>query len=206
MASLSSKLSVCPHGVWVTEDHAVQLLGLDSKQTLKQKIQEGSLPHVQAQHGSRVQAPSPFDHHRFFYIQAEGTTVDHLNVSLVEWANICLALESGLAAVDTTTVVLVAKYAGRLTSQEEVAKAYHDLQSVNAIISPNDLSNEIDEIGDYNYAPIQTKSAVQEGEIYIREDGKKVRRIKRTNSPTPTYSKQASAGSLSAEGSSTPAW
>ena len=182
MVDLSSLLGVCPDGAWVTEDCAVEVLELDSTETLKQKFAEGSLPHVHVEHGKRVDAPPPYSQHHFFFIQKEGTSANRPSLGLAQWVAMCFALEG-------PDLSLAAEVVKRYMSQTDidVSNAYDEMIEVRAVTLSLELSDSGSDDGDdgYNYGSSGGKvpsKASADGEIYVRADGKRVRRVKRASS------------------------
>ena len=182
-------LDVCPRGAWLSEEHAVEFLGLASKSALKDAFHEGSLPHVFVEHGKRFDdVPHPFNKHRFFFVQKEGKAVSRPSINFSSWVGICKSLETG--KVDSLNPAAQARIRD-YTGYTDVADAYPDLKKTNGIIFASDLSGEDDDDG-YRYgsngsrqrSPSKGPSSSNkaEGEIYTRADGKRVRRIKRSNS------------------------
>lgn len=194
------------------EDRAVEILGLESKDDLRAKMIAGELSHVSVDHGKRAKLPKPFNQHRYFYIQPEGSASGATPaVSLSQWAGICSELEfksHQLASVESTTVDSIKLYTERTLDSESLASelqsVYDDLKAQNAITSSPELSfKDADpDTDDYPYAtaplpvraPSKAASAPAEGEIYVRADGKKVRRVKRATSASAA---QVAAGGLS---------
>lgn len=183
-------LDVCPRGAWLTEEHAVEFLGLASKSALKDAFREGSLPHVFVEHGKRFDdVPHPFNKHRFFFVQKEGKTVSRPSINFSSWVGICKSLETG--KVDSLTPAAQARIKD-YTGYTDVADAYPDLKKSHGITFTSELSGEDSDDG-YRYgsngarqrSPSKGPSSSannSEGEIYTRADGKRVRRIKRSNS------------------------
>lgn len=216
---MPSLLDVCPRGAWLTEDHAVQFLGLPSRGALKDAFLAGSLPHVYVEHGKRYNdVPQPYSRHRFYFIQREGTTVTRPIVNLATWVNMCLSLEEGSTSLSPPTQARLREYTNNQSSNVE--DAYRDLKSVRGVVFPNELSNTADDGDDgYRYGSnggavlVSSKAASSasqsvsggddEGEIYTRADGKKVRRIKRASSfgaaPASVSTTQSLSGMLSQE-------
>jgi len=182
--------NVCPHGAWLSEEHAVQVLGLSSKSALKEAFHEGSLPHVFVEHGKRFDdVPHPFNKHRFFFVQNEGKSVNRPSIDFASWVGICKSLEAG--KVDSLTPAAQAKIRN-YTGYTDVEDAYPDLKRTHGIISSSELSGEDGEDG-YRYGSNGGRQRSQskgpspssnkaEGEVYTRADGKRVRRIKRSGS------------------------
>ena len=197
---------VCPRGAWVSEEHAVQLLGLESKLTLKEAFREGTLPHVFVDHGKRFDdVPQPFSKHRFFFVQKEGTTVSRPSIDLASWVDVCVSFEGGADSLNSVTQARIRDY----TNYTDVAEAYRDLKIARGIVSSSDLSGEDGDDGYRNgfnggtvRAPSKAASSAsinKDGEIYTRSDGKRVRRIRRSNSTTGSDrgSKKSLSGFLS---------
>lgn len=188
MVSLDSLLGACPNGAWVTEDVAIEVLGVGSKDDLQKKFSEGALPHVQVEHGSRVAASPPYDKHRYFYIQKEGTTA-RPSVGLKDWLDVCSKLDSGGAgSLDSGASEIMKK----VTNGSDAQDAFKEMQKVKAIAQSSALPSEGSSGSSsdgYKYgssggsggtvAKVRSK-AVEEGEVYIRADGKKVRRVKKS--------------------------
>jgi len=184
MVSLASLLSTCPNGAWVTEDVAVEVLGVDSKDALQKKFSDGGLPHVHVDHGSRVKASAPFDQHKYFFIQKEGTNAKP-TVGLGEWLNVCSKLDSGgVDSLDAGAAEVIKKMA----SSPNASGAFQAMQSVKAIPSKSNLpaeSSSGSKSDGYDYGtsggtsaggtkvPSKSSSSAVEGEIYVRADGKK---------------------------------
>ncbi|KAL3943228.1 MAG: hypothetical protein SGBAC_002718 [Bacillariaceae sp.] len=191
MVSLDSLLSTCPSGAWVTEDVAVEVLGVGSKDAMQKKFAEGGLSHVHVDHGSRVKAPAPFDKHKYFFIQKEGTTAKP-TVGLGDWLDVCSKLESGGAdSLDAGASEIIKK----VTSSPTAAAGFQAMQSVKAIPSKNSLPAESStgtKSDGYDYGTsgkssnggtkVPSKSSGKDGEVYVRADGKKVRRVKKSKS------------------------
>jgi len=201
-------LNVCPRGAWLSEEHAVQFLGLSSKSALKEAFREGSLPHVFVDHGKRFDdVPHPFNKHRFFFVQKEGKEVSRPCINFASWVGICKSLEAG--KVDSLTPAAQARIRD-YTGYTDVEDAYPDLKKARGILSPSELSGEDGDEG-YRYgsnggrqrSPSKGPSSSSnktEGEIYTRADGKRVRRIKRSNSShTGSSSKDDSLSGLEAK-------
>eukprot|EP00980_Cylindrotheca_fusiformis_P031792 scaffold26981_cov157-Cylindrotheca_fusiformis.AAC.1 len=188
MVSLDSLLGACPNGAWVTEDVAVEVLGVGSKDDLQKKFSEGALPHVQVEHGSRVSASPPYNKHRYFYIQKEGTTAQPA-VGLKDWLDVCSKLDSGgTDSLDAGASEIMKK----VTNGSNAQDAFKEMSKVKAIAQssalPSEGSSGTSSDG-YKYgsdggsgstvAKVRSK-AVEEGEVYVRADGKKVRRVKKS--------------------------
>jgi hypothetical protein len=194
---MPSLLEVCPRGAWVSEDHAVEALGLSSTGDLKEAFLSGSLPHVYVEHGKRYDVPQPYNKHRFYFIQKEGTTVTRPSVNLATWVNMCLSMDEGSASLSPPTQARVKEYTNNKSGNVE--DAYRDLKSVRGVVFPNELST-VGEDGDdgYRYGSnggtvlVSSKAATSssgsvgggdiDGEVYTRADGTKVRRVKRASS------------------------
>lgn len=185
---MPSLLDVCPRGAWISEEHAVQFLGFSSKSALREAFLGGNLPHVFVDHGKRFgdNIKSPYSTRRFFFVQSEGKTVSRPGINLASWAAICQSLEGGsVDSLSQTAQSRIRDY----THCTDLSDAFRDLIKTHAIIFPSELSGEDGDDG-YRYGangstvrkPSSTSSSKDEGEIYIREDGKKVRRVKRSNS------------------------
>lgn len=182
-------LDVCPNGAWVTEEQAVQMLGMSSRSDLRDAFTSGSLPHVFVEHGKRHDnLPEPYNKHRFFFIQKEGTTCSGPCVGLATWANMCQSIENGERDEERLK---------EYTGNANVEDAYRDLQGTHGIVTSSELarSPSADADGRYRYgtnggkmlAPSKASSFKNspqqaEGEIYTRADGKKVRRVKKSSS------------------------
>ncbi|KAG7361625.1 subunit CCDC53 of endosome WASH complex [Nitzschia inconspicua] len=191
-------LEICPHGAWVFEDQAVQILGLASRSNLKEAFTSGYLPHVYVEHGERhSNVPEPYNSRRFFFIQKEGTTCNGPSISLSSWVTLCQSLENG-----ATQSEILHEYTN-ISNPEDAQQA---LRSAHGIVTSSELADlpPDEEDGAYRYgsnggrvlAPSKAssfrESSQVDGEIYTRADGKKVRRIKKTPS--------ASGASLTGEG------
>ena len=202
---MSSLFDICPRGAWVSEDRAVTILGLSSKDELKEAFNTGSLPHVFVEHGKRYDVTEPYNKHRFFFIQQEGTTCSRPSVNLGTWVNMCQSLEGGIDSISPPTEARVKEYT-KYTNMED---AYRDLKSHGGIVSTNELTEiQANDDGGYRYgtnggkmlAPSKANSfsasasASEESEIYVRADGKKVRRVKRQSSDRSAPSKSKSLG------------
>jgi hypothetical protein len=195
MVSLNSLMNICPNGVWVAEVVALEVLGIASKEELKQRFSEGSLPHVQVEHGSRVKATPPYDDHAFFYIQMKGTIVHWPVVGLQEWLNVCSKLSSSesddvMDSLDSATLKIIRRTTNTSDEQESLKK----LKKVNAIVSKDDLKtstecNGTDNDG-YKYGTTVYVRSRQPSslpslpsgyklKIITRADGKVVRQIVR---------------------------
>jgi ribosomal protein L24E len=209
--TVSSLLNVCPKGAWVSEDQAMAFLGAASKQELKQKLKAGELKHVAVEHGRGAQVSSPFSKHRFFFIQKQGTTAvavaAHPSVGLAQWVTMCCEFENkshDLPSMDENTIELLQKYTDRSINdgslENDLLTVYNDLKSAQAIVSSIELSalaeDESDDEG-YTYQPppkaslssLSGASPHGDGDVYIRADGKKVRRVKRATSSAAVDSK-----------------
>ena len=201
---MSSLLDVCPRGAWVLEEHAVQLLGFASKSALKEAFGEGMLPHVFVDHGKRSSdIPQPYNKHRFFFVQKDGTTASRPGINLASWIGMCESLKDGVDSLNPATQARIRNY----TIYTDAADAYRDLKSLHGIVSSYELSGEDGDDG-YRYgsnggtvrAPSKassSKSLSKEGEIYTRSDGKRVRRVKRAKSTASQGVDSGSSGSLS---------
>jgi hypothetical protein len=199
---MSSLLDVCPRGAWVLEEHAIQTLGLASKSALKEAIGEGRLPHVFVEHGKRFDdIPRPYNKHRFFFIQKEGTTVSRPSINLASWVGMCESLKDGIDSLNPATQARIRDY----TNYTDSADAYRDLKNVHGIVSSYELYGEDGDDG-YRYGSnggtiralskaSSSSSLLKEGEIYTRSDGKRVRRVKRAKSTKGLDN--GSSGSLS---------
>jgi hypothetical protein len=183
-------LEVCPRGAWVTEEHAVQILGFPSATDLRDAFLSGSLPHVFVDHGKRHDnIPKPYDKHRYFFIQKEGSTCDGPSVGLAAWVDMCQSITNG-----GTEKERLKEYTGNENGED----AYRNLKNTHGLVSSSELpeSPSTEEDGGYRYgsnggkmrAPSKASSFrdsqdQSEGEVYTRADGKKVRRVKKTTSP-----------------------
>ena len=183
MSSVTALLSACPKGAWVTEETALALLGVDSKDELRKKA--GTLPHVYVEHGKRVQADEPYNYYRFFFIQKQGTTVAHPVLSLGQWVTMCTALEnstSNFTSMESATVSLIKKYTMREVDEGNGDAMEKDLMSIQSVLEgakavtlPNELEG-MEHHGDEGYAYGRAgRPPAAEGEVYVRADGKKVR-------------------------------
>jgi hypothetical protein len=182
-------LEVCPRGAWVTEEHAVQVLGFSTSKDLRDAFQSGSLPHVFVDHGKRHDnIPNPYNKHRFFFIQKEGTTCKGPSVGLAAWVEMCRSLENG-GRED--------KRLHEYTSNTNGEDAYRSLKIARGIVMSSDLSESpsTEEDGGYRYgcnggtmlapskaSPSKNSENQMEGEVYTRADGKKVRRVRKSSS------------------------
>lgn len=184
-------LEICPHGAWVTEDQAVQILGFSSQAELKVAFTSGSLPHVYAEHGKRHNndnIPEAYQRHRFFFIQKEGNTCIQPSISFSSWVNMCQSIENG-----SVEDGILKEYTD--ISNADIAE--QNLKTVHGIVTMSELAemSSADDDGGYRYgsnggkvlAPSKASSFKDsqhggEGEIYTRADGKKVRRIKKSSS------------------------
>jgi hypothetical protein len=191
---MPSLLEVCPQGVWVSEDQAVEILGLSSKSALKDSFTAGSLPHVYVDHGKRYDhVPEPYHKHRFFFVQKEGTTCTSPSINLVSWISLCQSLEGEkINNPSQETKQLIKEY----TNYSSFENAVKDLKSANGILTADELSKlSTDDDAAYRYgsnggkvlAPskassFRNSSQRSEAEVYTRADGKKVRRIKKSSS------------------------
>lgn len=193
MVALADLLAVCPNGAWVTEEQAIQVLGLNSKADLQAKCNQGLLPHVYVEHGGKVKAPPPYNSHAFFYIQSEGSSANQPAIDLLDWVNICRGDPS-----DAQTAEVVRKYTG----SSDTGRAFQQLQDSGAIatsLSPGNAGS-----GDYRYSNSggmkPSKAAVEDNstsDIITRPDGTKVRRVRRASSAASNLN--SLAGFLSAE-------
>jgi ribosomal protein L24E len=187
MVSLSSLLGACPNGAWVTEDVAMEVLGVASKDVLQKKFSEGLLPHVHVEHGNRVKASPPYDKHRFFYIQKAGSNASPA-VGLGDWLDVMAKVDTaGTDLIDSEAADVIKK----VTNGTDAQNAFKEMQKVNAVVSSSSLSiqGSVGTSSDgYNYgtsggsARVPSKSSAKDGEIYVRADGKKVRRVKKSKS------------------------
>ena len=183
---MSSLLDVCPHGAWISEEDAIQFLGLKSQSALKEAFSEGSLPHVFVEHGKRCADVShPFNKHRFFFVQNEGKDVGRPSINFAAWVGLCESLEEG--AVDSLNSVTQARIR-EYTDYTNVTDACRDLKRVRGIISSSELSGEDGDDGYYGYqygsngGTARPPGTPAEGEIFTRADGKRVRRVRRSSS------------------------
>ena len=186
-------LNVCPRGAWLSEEQAVQFLGLASKYNLKDAFREGMLPHVYVEHGNRFEdVPPPFNKHRFFFVQKEEKPVSRPSTDFVSWVTICKSLEEGkLDSLTPENQARIKDYTGYTEAED----AYPDLKSTHGIISSSELSGEDGDDG-YRYGsnggrqrssskgPSKSSPNKADGDVYTRADGKRVRRVKRSNSGT----------------------
>jgi len=199
---MSSLLDVCPRGAWITEEHAIQFLGLSSKSALKEAFRDGSLPHVFVDHGKQVDdVPQPFNKHRFFFVQKEGTTVSRPSINFASWVGICESLDGGAAdSLNPAAQARIRDY----TNYTDVEDAYRDLKSACGIVSSSELSGVEDGDDGYRYgsnggtvrAPSKAasfSSIKSDGEIYTRADGKRVRRVKKSKSSSNGSSSKGSS-------------
>jgi hypothetical protein len=174
----------------LSEEQAVQFLGLASKYNLKDAFREGLLPHVIVEHGNRFEnMPHPFNKHRFFFVQKEENPVSRPSIDFVSWVAICKSLEEGKPdALTPSDQARIRDYTGYSDAED----AYPDLKSTHGILSSSELSGEDGDDG-YRYGspggrqrssskgPSSSPDKA-DGEVYTRADGKRVRRVKRANS------------------------
>lgn len=195
---MPSLLEVCPAGAWVSEDHAARFLGLPSKAALREAFLSGSLPHVYVEHGKRYDVPPPYNRLRFFFVQREGTTVVRPSVNLATWVGLCLSLDGGGDSLSPPTQARVREYTNNRSIS--VDDAHRDLRSVQAVVLPSELSGAAQDGDDgYRYGSnggtvlVSSKASSSsrsvaggggddKGEFYVRDDGKKVRRVQRASS------------------------
>lgn len=165
---------MCPKGAWVTEDLAVEVLGLDSKAKLRTVFNEGLLPHVFVEHGGRVKAPAPFNTHAFFFVQPENSAPKNTpSVPLLEWIKICQGAPTDSAVADA-----IRNYSTLPPSEDSFLK----LKSSGAIVtslSPGEAGS-----GDYRYGTSggSKPSKASAGDVVTQPDGSQVRRVKRASS------------------------
>ena len=198
----------------MTEDQAVEVLGLSSRSALKDAFTSGSLPHVYVEHGKRHDSVSePFSKHRFFFVQKEGTTCSSPSIKFAKWVDLCQSLAGDtLDNLSAETEQMVKDY----TNSSSVEDAVKDLKDAHGIWTADDISNvSTDDDAGYRYgsnggkmlAPskassFRSSSQRSEGEVYTRADGKKVRRIKKSTSSSGaslqgSQSKKSLSGFLS---------
>ena len=199
--TVSSLLNVCPKGAWVPEDQAVEFLAAGSKQALKQKLKAGELKHITVEHGRQADVSSPFSKHRFFFIQKQGTAA-HPSVGLAQWVTMCWEFENksnDLPSIDKDTIDLLTRYTDRSINDgslvNDLQTVYNDLKRAQAIVSSRELSALPEDESDdeaYSYEPPAkaslaslTASSHGDGDVYIRADGKKVRRVKKVAESSP---------------------
>lgn len=196
---------VCPKGMWITEAHAIRKLGSVS-----------NLPsHVVMEAGNKSLKPSqhdPYVNHSFYYITKEGENASsNQTIKLVQWVQLCQALEQSteLTSFDPRAMALLARYSGKPINPSTFDTLIQDIMSAEAVVLPKDLtaaasSNNNDKSLDALLSqgpsaprvgesatisgPATSNKVPEEGEIYIRADGKKVRRVKkkRTSAATTT--------------------
>lgn len=189
MVSLPQLLEICPNGAWITEDQAVEALGLGSKAELKTKFNEGSLPNVIAEHGARVKCPAPYNSHAFFFVQPEGRTGNSPHVSLEEWVKVCQG-----DPTDPSMTEIISKYTG---TSDDAVSTFNKLKSASAIstwLSPGNAGS-----GDYRYGTSggnKPSGVDADGEIYTKPDGTRVRRVKRASSASATATANSLQGFL----------
>lgn len=227
-------MSICPKGMWVTQPHALQKLGLASATQLNEGLKAGSYPHVLEEKGSSVKsAKAPFTQHRFFYITSQGQSAQsNLSLKLMQWITVCQALgDTGddLSDMDPRHLGLLARYAGKPSvDPNALGSLVQELKDAQAVILPDALKQipatdgaaSLDALLDQSSGARPTgdshtvsgpvsSSKPQEGEIYIRADGKKVRRVKKKTAtasssqsvaPTPTASLSAHLGPSGTKG------
>lgn len=175
MVTLTDLLKVCPNGAWMTEEQAVQVLGLYSKKQLQVLCHDGLLPHVYIEHGSNVQAPPPYNSRPFFFLQAQGTRAHRPVIGLLDWIHLCR---------EAQTAEALRKYTG---SSSELGRVLQQLQISGAVttaaLSPGNASSK----NDYRYstsAGIRFNKAASNDTshtnsvIITRPDGTKVRRVR----------------------------
>jgi hypothetical protein len=176
--------SLCQDGMWVTEPHAIELLKLEGASSLKEKLNSNALPHVHVEQANKPNVPPPFSKHVFYYVGPLGTAVSRLSMSLqfLQWVELCRALDSTEASkLDPKVLTLFSKYSGNGINMQTLGSEVADMKRIKAVL------------------PIS--SLVEEGEIYIRADGKKVRRVTRTVTRSQsTSSDEDNATSSFAEG------
>ena len=81
--------------------------------------------------GCEVKAPAPFDKHKYFFIQKEGTTAKP-TVGLGDWLDVCSKLESGGAdSLDAGASEIIKK----VTSSPTAAAGFQAMQTVKVIPS-----------------------------------------------------------------------
>jgi len=131
----------------VTEDVAIELLeGVTCSGDLQRLHLAGELPNVQVEHGSRVEAPSPYNKYIYFFVHAAKVTWPI--VDLGDWLKICAKLsititddakstEDELGSLTENDIEILRKLCGKSNELD----ALESLRSVKTIISPEDLTN-----------------------------------------------------------------
>ena len=195
--------------MWVTEPCAMQKLGISSAAEVREAVSAGKYPHVLVEQGSAVKsAKPPFTQHRFYYITTEGESAQtNLSLKLLQWISVCQALgdngSDDFSEMEPRQIGLLARYAGKDSIDPDTfGTLLTELKAAEAVILPGALSQvpatddaaangaSLDSLlsqpgaarptGDsHTVSGPMASSTPQEGEIYIRADGKKVRRVKK---------------------------
>jgi phosphoribosylaminoimidazole-succinocarboxamide synthase len=197
--------SLCKKGMWATEAQAVQLLGIGGTAQLKQKLAAKQLPHVHVEQGKKANVPPPFDLHTFYYVGPVGTAVSRLSMSLsfIQWIELCVALDGTDAShLNPKKLALFAKYAGTGINMKTLGAQVDELKRTKAVIPPSSLgaANKL-KLGNFFDSDSDKgkggNTVEEEGEIFIRADGKKVRRVKKTVIRQRPANGDGSSGGLS---------
>jgi hypothetical protein len=165
---------------------------------------EGSLPHVQVEHGSRVKASPPYDNHWPV-------------VGLQEWLNVCSKLSSSesddvMDSLDSATLKKIRRTTGTNKSDEQ--ESLKTMKKVKAIISKDDLKtstecNGTDDDG-YKYGTtVYVRSRKPSScptlppgyklKIITSGDGKSVRKIVRKRTRLTKSNSDGSAAACASE-------
>ena len=207
----------------MAESHAIQKLGMSSGDEIAEAVSAGRLPHVVVEAGANVKsATPPYSEHRFFYVTSTGTpAASSMSLKLLQWIQVCVALGSAagdFSEMEPRHIGWLTMYTGRASiDPDSFGPLVEELTTAHAVILPDALRQltggagaggpSLDSLlnagggrtptGDSHTVsgPLSSNKAAEEGEIYIRADGKKVRRVKKkpasgsqSVAPAPTLS------------------
>eukprot|EP00984_Skeletonema_dohrnii_P020771 scaffold10209_cov116-Skeletonema_dohrnii-CCMP3373.AAC.1 len=88
MTAASDSSSLCPDGVWMTEEDAIKHLSLTKKQMRLFK-NEACPMNMHFEHGRYVHAPTPYSQFQFVYISPENTAPLFGDITLINWSRMC---------------------------------------------------------------------------------------------------------------------
>jgi len=80
--------SLCPMGVWMTEEDVMECHNIKAK-VMRVYRNEAPPANMHFETGAKVGAPNPYNQHRFVYISQEGTEAHFGNITLRIWSKMC---------------------------------------------------------------------------------------------------------------------
>jgi len=98
MAASSDSSSLCPDGVWMTEEDAIKHLRIEAE--VMKIYKNCSCPlNIHIEHGY-VRAPTPYSQFQFAYISQTGNAASLMTISLIKWSRMCDYFSNNIIQTD----------------------------------------------------------------------------------------------------------